>query len=95
MVHMFNFLKVSRGARSGLKRKPATQFCALSERTCNKGFFFDKMHWRLYIDGPEGLVQTEFASFGLVGVARAFMEGSGAFRQTRKMEMAKSGTTSK
>ena len=33
---MLNFPKVSRGVKQGSRRKPVTQFCVLSVKTCDK-----------------------------------------------------------
>ena len=73
---------VPRGVKRGSRRNPATQFCAMSEITCNKrkNYIYNLLT-TIYLSaggvGPAG-VSVPGILFGVVGAAGAFLEGSGA-----------------
>ena len=86
-------MKVSREAKQVLRRKPATQFGALSKKTCHKRkkikiiftvdyIFIDQKVW-------SGQCVSADVFFGVVGEAGGFVEVLGTLRKDVKTKMVK------
>ena len=89
---MLNFSEVPRGVKRQSRRKPATQFCALSKRTCNKRrnlyikFIDDYMFIGQRVWSSGSVCSSRIIRYDQCG--RSICGGLGPFTVSRKNKVA-------